>query len=353
MERLKKSMRYLNYILLLSFSLVLTSCIDQLNVNLSESDNEYLIIEGQLRDNETRHNISIKLNSPESTDFQADLPINEAEVYVLKNQTERFDFLNNNELGQYLNYDLRMDLGDHFQLYVIYQGISYTSQSETLLSAVPMLETKTILTSQPVNNEAQNIVDAAFVNIFANSQLPVEEEVYLKYNVKGVFEYREIASRSNPNASFCYVDEIIGLDNISLATNESLPEGFLENQFIFQKLVDYRFSTQYCMKVYQERISKNAYEFWRLVENEYSRSGDIFEKPPGIIRGNITESEETEISAVGLFSVIAVDSLLHLIIPKDVDSPAPECQPYPVGPPSCMNCLLLPKSTLNKPECFI
>lgn len=328
------------------------SCIDQIPITINESVQEYLIVDAELRDNETLHSIKIKLNTPLSNDFQADQPVNDAQVYVVENNGDRFDFANNNDLGIYWNNKLKLKEGNNYKLYIKYKGIEYSSGTETLLPSVPILEIRTSQTKEERNNSFGNIITTDLVNVYADSNFPENQDNYIRYTVKGIFEYREIGSRGNLNPLHCFVQETIDLDNISLASNKEIIGGKLRNQLVLQKVIDYRFAVNYCMRVYQERISKNAYEFWSLVKNEYSRTGDIFEKPPGVIRGNISEINDSDISAVGIFSVIGVDSFLYLIKPKDVSSPQPQCRPFPQGPESCSNCLLLSKSTLVQPECF-
>ena len=338
--------------LLLFILISISACIEEIPVDIEESNNEYLIIDAEIRDNDSSHSISIKLNSPSSSNFQADQPVSDAEVYIVDDEDIKYDFINNNTLVIFWNTNLVLQEGKTYQLFINYKDRSYISKKETLLSSIPITDVRTRVTNESVNNVAGNVVTSELVNVFADADFPLDEEIYIKFGVKGTYEFREIGTPSNLNPDFCYVNEIIELDNISLVSDEEVPGGTLKDQFVIQRIIDYRYSTKYCMKVYQERISKNAYDFWRLVKNEYSRTGDIFEKPPGIIRGNIEETEISEISAIGLFSVIAVDSFLHLINTSDVNSPRPQCQPFPPPPAECSNCLLLPKSTLVKPECF-
>lgn len=333
-------------------ALLFTSCVDQIPFGLKESTNQYLIIDASIRDTDNRHLVTVKINGASSGGFQADQPVNGASISIVRSDGATYDFVNSNEKGEYWNSNLRPKQGYEYKLNVVYDGIEYESSSESLLSSLPVESVYTLVTNEARNNEIGNVVKTELVNVFADAQLPTDEDVYIKYGVAGTYEYREIGTQTNLNPGFCWVDETIELDNISLATNMDLPTGKLADQFVIQRIIDYRFSTNYCMKVYQERISKGAFTFWKSVENEYSRTGDIFEKPPGILRGNIIETQETDVSAVGLFSIAAVDSFLHLIIPSDVNSPQPQCQPFPPPPATCTNCLLLPKSTETRPECF-
>ncbi len=345
-------MTSMKYILFITLSFVVLGCVEQIDFDLNETDNEYLIIDAELRDNDLKHEVSIKINSQQATDFQADFPVEGAEVYVIDDDNERYDFTSNSGQGIYENFNLRMVPGMGYTLFILYNGITYTSTREVLLESIPINDIRTILTTELINNDAGNISQVDLVNLFADADLPENEEVYIKYGAKGIYELREIGTQQNLNPVSCYVSEIVDLDNISLVSSFDIPSVELRNQPVITKAVDFRYAINYCMKIYQERISAEAYDFWKLVKNEYTRTGDIFERPPGVIRGNISEITETEISSIGLFSVAAVDSFLHLIRPSDVNSPRPLCQPFPPPPERCTNCLVVPKSTLTKPECF-
>lgn len=327
------------------------SCIDQIPINIGESSNEYLIVDATLRDKDDIHSVKIKLNSVQGTDFQADFPVNDAEVSVIENGTTRYVFALQ-ENGNYTNSQLKLLTGFSYELEIKYRDASYKSTQEILYEAVPIGEVSVLLTTEDTNNGAGNISTSRFINLFVASDLPENEVVYLKYGAEGVYEYNERGATFNLNALICYVDEIIDLDNISLVDGESLNNGDLRNKLILQKPVDYRFSQNYCMKVSQQRISKNAYNFWKLVESEYSRTGDIFEKPPGILRGNIQEQQETDVSIIGLFSIAAVTFEDLHITPSMAGSPRQECNRNSTRTSTCYNCLAIPKSTLSRPECF-
>ncbi|WP_235295842.1 DUF4249 family protein [Portibacter marinus] len=340
-----------NYIFFIFVLLWFASCIDQIPVNVKEDDSEYLIVQAALKDNEDQQIVNITSNSPDATDFQANFPVNDALVYVLKDNSQRFDFRNVDDRGNY-GQTLSLNTGSFYQLVIEYKGVRYESTHEELLEPVPVGELKTRVTNELVNNAAGNVVEREVINVLTDINLPVDEEIYLRYRIDGTYEYREIGTPSNLNPVTCYVDEIIDLNNLAIISNTGLEGGNIQNKLILTRAPDYRYSYNYCMHISQDRISKEAYEFWRLVENEFNRTGDIFEAPPGIIRGNINETGPSDIGCIGVFSVAAVSTKDFHILPSAVNNPRPRCQPFPAPPPTCTNCLLLPKSTLTKPECF-
>ncbi len=329
-----------------------SSCIDTIELKFKETDLEYLIVNAELRDNQYKHEISIKLNTNEARDFEANFPVSDAEVYLVKDGDEIINF-KYREKGIYEHNGLILRPNSNYVINIIYKNSTYKSFPEKLEQSIPISELKTIVRKETVQNEAGNIIEKDFVHLLVDTQFPENKEVFLKYRVEGTYAYKEVVTSLDFDPAVCYVSELIDFDNISIASNKDLStNNILKNHTIIKRNVDFRFATNYCMKVYQERISENAFQFWQNVTYEYQRTGDIFEKPPGIIRGNIIEQENTEVPIIGLFSIIAVDSLDFLITPISVDFPDSQCERFSFPPQTCTNCLLLNKSTLTKPECF-
>lgn len=332
-------------------SILAFSCLDVIESKFEESKFEYLIVNAELKNSNKRHIIHLKLNSEEGNNFRSNFPVEDAEVFVMKDETSRIDFLHRTQ-GQYFNINLNFDVGSSYVLHIVYKNMKFRSHPEIYQGNLPIDFLHTNRSNEKLKNAANNIIDQQQVNLLLDNQFPTSEEVYVRYRVRGTFQYEEVVTAQDFDPVVCFVDEIIDFDNITIANNLEIQEGLLRNHEIISRPIDYKFSFNYCMTVYQERISKNSYEFWEDVIYEYNRKGDIFEKPPGILRGNMVEEESSEIGVTGLFSMIGVDSLSKLITPFDAGFPDSECGRFGQLAESCLNCLLINKSTLRKPECF-
>ncbi len=343
--------RHQHIIFIATVLLLLQGCIDTISLDFLETDNEYLIIDAEIRDSDRRHVVNIKLNSDQTENFRANLPVEDAEVHIIKDGSKRIDF-SHRDNGDYISLNVDFEIGSSYQLNVNYQDVLYQSTPELLNASMPFGELHTEITREKFLNAANNVVDLNFINLLHNMQIPADEKVYLRYRLDGIYAYEQLVTAVDFDPVTCYVREVIDFDNISIASNENLFNGELKNHQVFKKKIDFRFAHNYCMKVYQERISETAHEFWENVIYEYTRTGDIFETPPGILRGNIQETSATDRSAIGLFSMIAVDSISYLISPVEAGLPDSECGRFGQLAESCLNCLLIPKSSLSKPECF-
>jgi hypothetical protein len=81
-----------------------------------------------------------------------------------------------------------------------------------------------------------------------------------------------------------------------------------------------RLMVQYYIKIRQYSISKNEYEFWDQLKQIREVGGDIFERQPFQIRGNIHSEDKPPEQVLGYFQVSAVSEASMYITRREVDS---------------------------------
>lgn len=106
----------------------------------------------------------------------------------------------------------------------------------------------------------------------------------------------------------------------------------------------------------QRAITRDAYNYWKKVKSVVEPQGTIFDPPPARIPGNVWQTRDPKLRALGLFEVAAVDTLIRFAnkasLSLDIRSyVAPFCNNSgPTGVRNeCFNCLVFPNSTLVKP----
>lgn len=248
---------------------------------------------------------------------------------------------------------IRGRVGRTYQIEIEVNGKTYLSEPETMLPVVSAESLEVEVNTREQLNEAGNFVNSTAVTVLVNTGFPQGEEgTFLRWSTFGEYEYAEIGSQGNLNPQICYVTEDIDFDNVVVASSEKVAGGFLQRQPVLTRVVDFRFTARYCFHVIQQSISESAYDFWSSVGEEFERSGNIFETPPGKIKGNIFNAADEEEEVLGFFSASAVDTITILVEGRLVGNPTPQCRPFPRGPESCTNCLLLNNSTRTKPACW-
>ncbi len=250
---------------------------------------------------------------------------------------------------------IRGMVGRTYQIELEVNGNTYRSRPEEMLPVVSAESLDFEVNTNEQINEAGNFVNSTAVTVMVNTFFPSSENEngsFLRWTTFGVYEYAEIGSQGNLNPQICYVTEDIDFDNVSVASSEGIEGDFLQQQPVISRVVDFRFTANYCFNVIQHSITEGAYDFWSAVGAEFERSGNIFESPPGKIRGNIFNTADENEEVLGYFSASAVDTINIIVEGRAVGNPTPQCRPFPRGPESCTNCLLITNSTRAKPDCF-
>lgn len=248
---------------------------------------------------------------------------------------------------------IRGTVGRTYQIELQVNGKTYQSRPEEMLPVVSAESLDFEVNTGERLNDAGNFVTSTDVTVKVNTFFPASENgSFLRWTSFGIYEFAEIGSQGNLNPQICYVTEDIDFDNVSVASSAATQGDFLQQQPVITRVIDFRFTARYCFNVIQQSITKNAYDFWSGVGAEFERSGNIFETPPGKIRGNIFNTADETEEVLGYFSAAAVDTINILIEGRDVGNPTPQCRPFPRGPESCTNCLLINNSTRTKPACW-
>jgi len=248
---------------------------------------------------------------------------------------------------------IRGTVGRSYQIELQVNGKTYQSRPEEMLPVISAESLDFEVNTGERLNDAGNFVNSTEVTVKVNTFFPPSESgSFLRWTTFGVYEYAEIGSQGNLNPQICYITEDIDFDNVSVASSEVIEGDFLQQQPVITRVVDFRFTARYCFNVVQQSITESAYNFWSAVGAEFERSGNIFETPPGKIRGNIFNTADEREEVLGYFSAAAVDTINILIEGKEVGNPIPQCRPFPRGPESCTNCLLIDNSTRTKPACW-
>ena len=277
-----------------------------------------------------------------------------ATIKIMDNQGNE-EVLQEFENGEYRTAvnGIRGIIGRSYQIEIQVNGKTYLSRPEEMLPVVSAESLDFEVNTGERLNDAGNFVNSTDVTVKVNTFFPPSESgSFLRWTTFGVYEYAEIGTQGNLNPQICYVTEDIDFDNVAVASSEAVAGDFLQQQKVITRTVDFRFTARYCFNVIQQSITESAYNFWSAVGEEFERSGNIFETPPGKIRGNIFNTADESEEVLGYFSAAAVDTINILIEGRAVGNPTPQCRPFPRGPESCTNCLLLNNSTRTKPACW-
>ena len=67
-----------------------------------------------------------------------------------------------------------------------------------------------------------------------------------------------------------------------------------------------KYAYGHSVEVFQYALSKEAYDYWKKIEDQQSNVGSVFDPPPAQIAGNLTHIDDQGIPALGFFEVSSV-----------------------------------------------
>lgn len=143
--------------------------------------------------------------------------------------------------------------------------------------------------------------------------------------------------------AICYLVESSRSQNFTIASDESfngletrLPVAFIEDNGL-------RFKDTYRAEIQQMGISQEAFRFLRLIEQQLSITGSVFDQPPANIRGNIISLDNPDETVLGYFIAADVATSELYIKSDDLDIKAtPRIIPD--------DCRTVPGATLSPPS---
>jgi hypothetical protein len=340
--------------LLLVFPL---SCIEPYKVELPQGE-QLLTIDGFITTDFGPHVIRLTRSDTYGSVFEGLIrPVTQANV-VVRDSDGNVTFLEELlERGAYQTpSDFRAQVGKSYTLLITLQGgKSYTSLPERV-SAVPELVE---LSYRAVGfNTEDRLLDRSGAQILAHFNDPGDQTNFYYWRT-GNRDYVLVANPElyrlpdthptnprgeapKPCCAICYLKERSTLQRFAIASDEGfnglpqrLPVAFVEDDGL-------RFKEAYRAEILQMSVSANAHRFLRLVEQQTSLTGSVFDSPPANIRGNMISLDDPDEPVLGYFIAAGVSKKEVYIKPENM-----EILQTPRTIPD--DCLTIPGATLDPP----
>jgi hypothetical protein len=194
-------------------------------------------------------------------------------------------------------YTLRIDLKE---------GKTYISKPEKLV-ACPRIDSLYGIYEDIINT---SLPDG--YRIYLNTKDPADTQNYYRWSAYGYSRVGKMSPEGGflPNtcggvfpSNFCWVPFF--QTQINILSDVYLNGNLIRNKPVF-------FSPVYAVgkhfiEVAQYSISRDAYQFWKLYDEQATRTGTVFDPLPAPIHGNIVNKNDPSDYALGYFEVAGVD----------------------------------------------
>jgi Domain of unknown function (DUF4249) len=349
--------------LVLIISLIfIGSCIEPLEIDLDE-ELKVLIVEGAITTQPGPHLIRLSRSARYGNIlFNPILPVNGATVIIRDSDgnnyslTEQQFSLWHPEDGHWHDFmtglyatpiDFLPEVGKSYTLLITTtDGTKYTSLPETILRASEILE----LTAEFKSIPREDDMSLTGIDVYATFQDDPESQNFYLWKNNGTYQINTFPEKFVPFTigpppppapkdccRTCWINELSADRSLQLLADRNVNGNLITDKVAFIEVDGNRFDDKYLVRIEQHTLSREAFQFFSLLQNQISISGDIFDPPPATIRGNMINLTSPDENVIGYFraSDVSIDSMFltqdMLLEPGTLNSINDDCRVYQNG----------------------
>ncbi len=304
------------------------SCIDQIDLNVDRVK-PILVVEGSITTQPGPHIIKISSSARYGSYFDGKITEVSNAIVLIRDQKNIVTILANKGFGEYTTpAGFRAVVGNSYTLQIKVADKTYYSTPE-LVTKVPEIDSLIIAYKKLPSTDPLDF--ASGVEVYSQWRDPGNETNYYMWQSSGTYQIEThpedhevfdlILSRMVPDpldcCAICWIDEFNTDKSIKILRDNDSNGNLTTNLAAFVTDNGKRYMDKYFITVEQHSISEEAFLFFKLLNNQLSIDGDIFDPPPATIRGNMINLENPDESVIGYFraSDVAVKSIF---IPRDI-----------------------------------
>ncbi len=329
-------MRYI-FILL---TLVLTACIDPITLQ-QEGDVTVLVVEGGITTDFGPHSIKLTRSAQYGDVFVGEIKNELGAKLFIRDEFGNTVSLLENGNGVYTTpATYSGEVGRKYTLVIITKdGVEYQSYPEILTKSPEIENVSVVYVDVPIKKEELGSTFISGVELYVTYKDPSEVDNYYKWETRGTYSLKTHPELYTPPRSqspvpkacceLCYTTE----KNIaiSISSDRFYNGNEFKSKVLFIEDDGVRFFEKYIVEIEQLSISKEAYEYYELLNNQLSIKGNIFDPPPATISGNIIGISNPDEAVVGYFRASDIARTEFHIYGDDL----PRVVPLPIIPDDC------------------
>lgn len=338
----------------------LAGCVDRINFNVPLAYRQ-LVVDGSITNQPGPYTISLFYTRDLKADLDFSVPVTGATITIFSDAGEEED-LRETLPGIYITDKIAGAVGRSYNIRITTKdGAIYESKPDLIR---PAGEIESIRYEyEQLRKVVDNVdVSADRFNLYLDSQIEPTGENYIRWRVVGTYKIETQPGRMRePPPCSGWEFRTVGLVKVYECTccicwvtnHEDRPqvsdEQFIQgNEFRHAfigtvPITSVTFIEKYHVSVSQMSLTRNTFNYFRLVKAQIEGVESLFQPVAGKLRGNISRINGNE-EVQGLFWAAGVTTASLFIGREDV--------PYPVPPPRPMltECDVLKNSTASKPD---
>ncbi|GAB3899696.1 hypothetical protein GCM10028803_21270 [Larkinella knui] len=271
----------------------LVSCIDQVSLPI-RNETPQLVVDGLITNEKPPYNVRLSYSGSFTFDGETprDVMVRAANVRI-RDDSGHSTALRETQPGNYQTTDLSF-VGQPGRTYTLEIGLNdgtrYVSQPETMQPVAPI---DTIYAE--LNRSETDLIDTYRFFFYIDTKDPATEPNFYgwtatSYNVQG-----------GPR-EYCWVKT--QSPGLTILADQAIDGREIRKKLVIKSPI--RSIGPHFVEVKQYSLTKEAYQFYRLFQEQQSRTGTIFDPLPASVIGNIRQENKPEQRGLGFFRASAV-----------------------------------------------
>lgn len=343
----------IKYVAFLPFFCFLWSgCIDEIKLDI-DTDQQMIVVNGLVSDSLQVHKVQIGYSAVIGVGNDNILtPIEGATVLVKDDAGGVYQYV---EVGKgFYEKEFKGEPGRVYHIEVELPDGKRIHSTPALLHEAPKLgeasfEVVEEVYLSPTGNEFKN----KFLQVNLSTDVgSLTERPYLLWRTTGEYEFWEGGGFTN-NPRVCYVKNNVDLNVIKVLDTRKMAGSQITNEPFLRTAFNYRFSDKYCFHLQQYAINETEYKYWKAVDAIIHIDGNMFDPPPGTVKGNLFNFDDSSEKVFGYFTVAGVSYRRAFMNAESIGSIViRKCESLSNNgySPDCAYCLSIPNSTALKPS---
>lgn len=334
----------------------ISACVDRIEFDVPEPG-QLTVIEGSITDRPGPYTIKISQGLRLDSDSSTHAPVSGAEVTLFDDEGNQETLIDLGS-GRYITQGIIHGQVGHsyFIRVVMPDGAIYESIPDELNSVGEIQQIRYSFESRTVKMEWGN-VDASVFNVFIDSYAGPDSEPYVRWRYTGTYKvetfpelhlthvppytpykdprpcsgYRIVPGPIGSGGSLekfdecscclCWVSDYERLPQLS--DTQLITNGQFNNIKVGEVLLTRAaFHDKYLIEVEQMSLSRNAFDFFKLIRNQKENASNLFQPPSGEIVGNIQAVNNSR-AVVGIFWATAISKKSLFLYKADLPYPIP------------------------------
>ncbi|MCX2741330.1 DUF4249 domain-containing protein [Pontibacter anaerobius] len=308
--------------------LLLASCIDPLDFE-HKNQQKHLVIEGSFTNNPEHNYVKLSYSKPYGDAYMEYDTL--ATVYITSGDgAAKYDFLYDSVTSRYYPVAGAAAFGEPGKKYMLHVAIGdslYLSPWITMPQPIPVEKINLEMDEQmfAFKGDKEKVRYPGY-RVLVDYQDPAGERNFMRWSFVVNYEvstqpWYYINDDGKPAPKDCCAKCLITekLDKFKVVDDRLTDGNKVNNQEVLFMPFHRYFGVKHKLKVFQYAVTEEAYNFYRILEQQKESTGTVFDPPPAQVVGNMYNARNENEQVLGFFGVSAVTEKEITVLREEVN----------------------------------